>query len=107
MPHHSGLCAGWGWGLASYTRNIQIENNSITKVMQLLSDGGGVYTNTPCAGCHVSRNYFADDPHVYGCLYHGKAHAYMIHIHDDTHTHAHTRTHTHAHACSSLSGAAQ
>eukprot|EP01043_Picozoa_sp_COSAG02_P006906 COSAG02_NODE_202_length_29305_cov_20.432377_5_plen_73_part_00 len=39
---HSGICAGWGWGLASYTRNIQIENNSITKVMQLLSDGGGV-----------------------------------------------------------------
>ena len=35
-------CFQWGWGLSSYTRNIQIENNSITKVMQLLSDGGGV-----------------------------------------------------------------
>jgi hypothetical protein len=65
---YSGICAGWGWGLSSYTRNIQIENNSITKVMQLLSDGGGVYTNTPCPGCHVSRNYFEADPHVYGCL---------------------------------------
>ena len=63
-------CFQWGWGLSSYTRNIQIENNSITKVMQLLSDGGGVYTNTPCHNCHVSRNYFANDPHVYGCLYH-------------------------------------
>ena len=38
--------------------------------MQLLSDGGGVYTNTPCPGCHVSRNYMEGDPHVYGCLYH-------------------------------------
>ena len=38
--------------------------------MQLLADGGGVYTNTPCPNCHVSRNYFADDPHVYGCVYH-------------------------------------
>jgi len=42
-----------GWGLASYVRNIVIENNSITKPMQLLADGGGVYTNTPCPGCHV------------------------------------------------------
>ena len=65
---YSGICAGWGWGLKSFTRNIQIENNSITKPMQLLSDGGGVYTNTPCPNCHVSRNYFAGDPHVYGCL---------------------------------------
>ena len=38
--------------------------------MQLLADGGGVYTNTPCPGCQVSRNYFQNDPHVYGCLYH-------------------------------------
>jgi hypothetical protein len=65
---YSGICAGWGWGLTSYTRNIQIQNNSISKIMQLLSDGGGVYTNTPCNGCSVSRNYFESDPHVYGCL---------------------------------------
>ena len=66
----STLAPGWGWGLASYTRNIQILNNSISYPMQLLADGGGVYTNTPCYGCHVSRNYFTWDPHVYGCLYH-------------------------------------
>ena len=65
---YSGICAGWGWGLTSYTRNIKVENNSITKIMQVLSDGGGVYTNTPCNGCSVSRNYFESDPHVYGCL---------------------------------------
>ena len=34
------------------------------------ADGGGLYTNAPCPGCHVSRNYFADDPAAYGCLYH-------------------------------------
>ena len=38
--------------------------------MQRLADGGGVYTNTPCLDCHVSGNYFASDPAVYGCLYH-------------------------------------
>lgn len=67
---YSGICAGWGWGLSSYVRNIHIENNSITMPMQRLEDGGGVYTNTPCPGCHVSGNYFGSDPAVYGCLYH-------------------------------------
>lgn len=67
---YSGICIGWGWGMSSYVRNIQVENNSITKPMQRLADGGGVYTNTPCSNCHVSGNYFASDPAVYGCLYH-------------------------------------
>ena len=67
---YSGICAGWGWGLTSYARNIRIENNSISRTMQLLNDGGGVYTNVVCPDCHVSRNYFESDPHVYGCLYH-------------------------------------
>ena len=67
---YSGICVGWGWGEASYVRNIVVENNSITKIMQRLADGGGVYTNTPCLDCHVSGNYFATDPAPYGCVYH-------------------------------------
>eukprot|EP00038_Savillea_parva_P009887 m.186474 g.186474 ORF g.186474 m.186474 type:complete len:922 (+) comp16782_c0_seq1:76-2841(+) len=67
---YSGICAGWGWGMSSYVRNINILNNSITMPMQRLADGGAVYTNTPCYDCHVSGNYFASDPAVYGCLYH-------------------------------------
>lgn len=67
---YSGVCVGWGWGLESYCRNIVVVNNSITRPMQLLADGGGVYTNVVCPNCHVSRNYFTSDPHVYGCLYH-------------------------------------
>ncbi len=42
---YSGICAGWGWGMESYVRNIHIVNNSLTKVMQRLADGGGVYVN--------------------------------------------------------------
>lgn len=34
-------------------RNVIVENNSFSNVMQLLADGGGVYTNTPCPGCQV------------------------------------------------------
>ena len=66
---YTAICAGWGWGMSSYVRNIKIMNNSISKPMQLLYDGGGVYTNTPCFDCHVSGNYFSGDPHKYGCLY--------------------------------------
>jgi hypothetical protein len=65
---YSGMCVGWGWGESSYTRSIHIENNSISQVMQLLNDGGAVYTNTPCPNCTCSRNYMESDPHVYGCL---------------------------------------
>jgi hypothetical protein len=67
---YSAICAGWGWGMSSYTRGIRIENNSIDKPMRLLADGGGVYTNTPCVGCHVSGNLFTNDATKYGCLYH-------------------------------------
>jgi len=38
--------------------------------MVRLADGGGLYTNTPCPNCNVSRNVFSGDSTVYGCLYH-------------------------------------
>jgi pectate lyase len=67
---YSAICAGWGWGEASYMRNVRIDNNTIDRPMLLLADGGGVYTNTPCPDCHVSGNYFSNDAIKYGCLYH-------------------------------------
>jgi hypothetical protein len=67
---YSGICLGWGWGMSSYMRNVNATSNSILRPMQKLADGGGLYTNAPCPGCHVSRNYFEGDPTVYGCLYH-------------------------------------
>ena len=67
---YSGICLGWGWGMSSYMRNVNATSNSIIRPMQKLADGGGLYTNAPCRGCHVSRNYFEGDPTVYGCLYH-------------------------------------
>ena len=66
---YSSICAGWGWGMASFMRNVHIVNNSFTRPMRRLQDGGGVYTNTPCPNCNVSGNYFAEDNVKYGCLY--------------------------------------
>ena len=47
LPHstgtYSGICLGWGWGMSSYMRNVNATSNSITKPMQLLADGGGLY----------------------------------------------------------------
>lgn len=34
---YSGMCIGWGWGLDSYMRNVLVENNSISRPMQLLA----------------------------------------------------------------------
>ena len=65
---YSAICLGWGWGMGSYMRNVNATSNSITQPMQMLADGGGLYTNAPCPGCHVSRNKFSGDPAVYGCL---------------------------------------
>jgi hypothetical protein len=64
---YSAICAGWGWGMSSYMRSIQIVHNSILKPMQpnkrgQLEDGGCVYTNTPCPNCSVSHNHFESDP---------------------------------------------
>ena len=59
---------GWGWGERSYMRNVHAMNNSIDRPMVRLADGGGLYTNTPCPGCNVSRNVFSNEGTVYGCL---------------------------------------
>ena len=67
---YSGVCLGWGWGERSYMRNVHALSNSIDRPMVRLADGGGLYTNTPCPGCNVSRNVFSNDDTVYGCLYH-------------------------------------
>ena len=44
---YSAICAGWGWGMGSYMRGIQITHNAIVKPMQpnergQLEDGGCV-----------------------------------------------------------------
>lgn len=42
---YSGISLGWTWGFGpSYTYNNRIEKNKIHHVMNLLADGGGIYT---------------------------------------------------------------
>jgi hypothetical protein len=56
--------------MSSYMRNVHAFNNWIKHPMIRLQDGGGLYTNTPCPNCNVSKNLFEDDDVKYGCLYH-------------------------------------
>jgi len=87
---YSGISVGWGWGQRSYGRNNSILNNRIIDVMQLLSDGGHVYTNAPFYGSSVSNNYFAGDPTNYGMLYHDAGSGFWT---DERNVFNHARTH--------------
>lgn len=66
----TGISAGWGWGMSSYGGNVSINYNRLINVMQLLDDGGCVYTNAPYMNSSVSYNYCSGDPKSYGAMYH-------------------------------------
>jgi hypothetical protein len=69
---YSGICAGWGWGMESYVRNIHIVNNSLTKVMQRLADGGGVYV------CQISSRLVPDGFYTQYKIKRGGARAFCM-----------------------------
>ncbi|WPR77511.1 right-handed parallel beta-helix repeat-containing protein [Algoriphagus sp. NG3] len=56
MPY-SGISMGWTWndGL-NYTKDNALVNNEIYNVMQLLADGGGIYTLGNLNGCRIINN---------------------------------------------------
>lgn len=59
---YSGMSIGWGWGGgAPYDcSDIDISYNRIQNVMNVLTDGGGVYTLGPLKNTKISNNYIAD-----------------------------------------------
>lgn len=86
MPY-SGISVGWGWGeedagggharyyqpyvydTASAARNNRIEYNHIRRVMNLLHDGGGIYTLGNMAGTVIRGNHIHDNPGIPGGIY--------------------------------------
>lgn len=72
---YSGISLGWGWGTASYAQNNEVDHNLVSNHMQLLADGGGVYTLSEQAapdGSQRSRvhdNYIHHQGNEYGSLY--------------------------------------
>jgi hypothetical protein len=60
MPY-TGISVGWGWTLdATPLGNNEIAYNDIGNVMQLLDDGGGIYTLSSQPGTTIHHNYIHD-----------------------------------------------
>ena len=58
---YTGISVGWGWSLKdSALKNNVIRRNHIYRVMQILDDGGGIYTLSKQPGTRVSENYIHD-----------------------------------------------
>lgn len=66
---YSGISVGWGWGQFSYARRNEISYNRIEKIMQVLRDGGGIYTLSPQPESVIEYNYIRDQKNPYGGLY--------------------------------------
>lgn len=58
---YSGISVGWGWtSKRTALRNNLIRYNHIHHVMNLLADGGGVYTLSKQPGTVIAENYIHD-----------------------------------------------
>lgn len=58
---YSGISVGWGWtSKRTALRNNLIRYNHIHHVMNLLADGGGVYTLSKQPGTIIAENYIHD-----------------------------------------------
>lgn len=84
---YSGISVGWGWGeedagggsetyympfkyaTPTPSGNNRVESNHIHHVMDLLQDGGGIYTLGNMAGTVIRGNHIHDNPGVPGGIY--------------------------------------
>lgn len=58
---YSGINMGWTWGKGkNYVKNNLISENHIHHVMQLLADGGAIYTLGRMIDCEISNNHIHD-----------------------------------------------
>lgn len=79
---YTAISVGWGWGENSYAENNQISYNHIHHHMQMLVDGGAVYTlsaqglaNSGWSSVH--HNYIHDQANNFGALYFDEGSAYI------------------------------
>jgi hypothetical protein len=54
---YTGISVGWGWGQDSYAGNNLVEANHIHQVVQVLRDGGAIYTLSGQPGSALRDNY--------------------------------------------------
>lgn len=66
---YTGISVGWGWGTDSYAASNEIAFNHIHHLMQVLRDGGGIYTLSAQPGTIIQYNDIHDMTNPYGGLY--------------------------------------
>jgi hypothetical protein len=77
---YDGISIGWGWGWTdagsgrgwttpTVAQNNTVQYNYIHNVMNVLQDGGGVYTLSAQANSSINNNYFRDDYAIAGAIY--------------------------------------
>lgn len=79
---YTAISVGWGWGTNSYAENNQISYNHIHHHMQMLVDGGGIYTLSAQGLANrgwssVHHNYIHDQANNYGALYFDEGSCYI------------------------------
>ena len=79
---YTAISVGWGWGENSYAENNEISHNHIHHHMQMLVDGGAVYTlsaqglaNSGWSSVH--HNYIHNQANDFGALYFDEGSAYI------------------------------
>jgi len=71
---YTGISNGWGWGIPSYAGRNRIVHNVVHHHVQLLTDGGGIYTNgvqgtSLSTGTRIEGNVVYDQPNPPGAIY--------------------------------------
>lgn len=79
---YTAISVGWGWGVNSYAENNQISYNHIHHHMQMLVDGGAIYTLSAQGledggSSAVHHNYIHDQANNFGALYFDEGSAYI------------------------------
>lgn len=65
---YTGISLGWGWSTSSATGNL-VKANEIVRHMQVMDDGGGIYTLGDQPGTQIVENVVRDPRHGYGGIY--------------------------------------
>ena len=77
---YSGISVGWGWGKLGYSHQNSISSNKVTDFMNILEDGGGIYTlgnqGTPEEKTLWIGNYISGGKHAQG-MYSDEGSGYM------------------------------
>ena len=88
---YTGISLGWGWGgldasTPTICKNNEVTNNHIHHIMQVMYDGGALYTLGAQPGTLIEGNYFHDQGAAFGLLYFDAGSKHYIARHNVIHT---------------------